>query len=102
MLGDPLSDGFGGPLDRRFAQSDAGALVKQLRSLLEAVGDGSAEGDQSLGGRGQAVVGYSDPVVPGAGALPADPAVVVGAVAGDRPAERFDRLFAVPVECGAS
>jgi hypothetical protein len=51
MLGDPLSDGFRGPLDRRFAQSDAGALVKQFRSLLEAVGDGSAEGGESLGGR---------------------------------------------------
>ncbi len=44
----------------------------------------------------------SDPLVPGAGAVSAPRAVVVGAVAGDRPAERLDRLLAVPVEGGAS
>jgi hypothetical protein len=100
-LGDPPPDGFGGPLDRRLAQSDAGALVEQFRPLLEAVGDGSAEGGQSLGGRREAALGYPDAAVPGAGAFAADPAVVVGAVARDRPAERLDRLVAVPVERGA-
>jgi hypothetical protein len=88
-------------MDRRFAQPDAGALVEQFGPLLEAVGNGPAEGGESLGSRGQAAIGYSDSVVPGAGAFAAGPAVVVGAVAGDRPAERFDRLLAVPVERGA-
>jgi hypothetical protein len=51
MLGDPLPGGLGGPLDRRFAQPDAGALVEQFRPLLEAVGDRPTERRESLGGR---------------------------------------------------
>jgi hypothetical protein len=51
VVGDARTNGFGGPLDRRFAQSDAGALVEQFGTLLEAVGDGPAEGGESLGGR---------------------------------------------------
>ena len=44
----------------------------------------------------------SDAGVPRAGAVAADAAVVVGAVARDRPAERLDGLGAGRVEVGAA
>src|SRR5262249_55499327 len=100
MAGDPLSHRFGGALNRRFAQANSRRFPQQLRPLVEAVGDGAAQGAESLDRRRQSGLAEADALVPRRKAMTRGPTVVMGRGAGPRPADRFDRFLAVGVEAG--